>query len=139
MRVFTTGATRDTNTDKLDYEGFLSPIVLERFARYMHQHRVQADGQLRDSDNWQKGMPRREYATSLLRHFMDVWLIMRGYGHKARTQDIEEALCALVFNGMGLLHEVLLGRDVGQTTLSDPHFTSEAAFYRALRGGESKP
>jgi len=29
IRQFTTGATRDTSDGKLDYEGFISPLVLE--------------------------------------------------------------------------------------------------------------
>ena len=59
MRNFDTGATRDVDTNKLDFEGFLSPVVLERYAEYMHKNRVQADGNLRDSDNWQKGIPKK--------------------------------------------------------------------------------
>ena len=54
IRKFETGATRDTDEGKLDFEGFFSPIVMERFAEYMNKHRRQSDGQLRDSDNWQK-------------------------------------------------------------------------------------
>jgi hypothetical protein len=40
----TTGATRNLDEDKLDYEGFLSPYVLRRFAAYMHEHRKTPDG-----------------------------------------------------------------------------------------------
>ena len=106
MRVFETGATRDGDADKLDYEGFLSPRVLERYARYMHKHRQQTDGKLRDSDNWQKGIPRSAYMKSAWRHFMDVWTRWRsGYFDVPET---EEALCALLFNVMGLLHETVV-------------------------------
>src|SRR5687768_4320669 len=35
MREFETGATRNLDNGKLDYEGFLSPLVMERFAEYM--------------------------------------------------------------------------------------------------------
>lgn len=104
MREFETGATRDTEEGKLDYEGFLSPLVLRRFGEYMHKHRVQADGTLRDSDNWQKGMPKDVYIKSGFRHFMDWWLEHRGYGGR---EGIEEALCALLFNVQGYLHEHL--------------------------------
>ena len=103
MRVFETGATRNTDQNKIDYEGFLSPIVLRRFGEYMNKHRVQADGQLRDSDNWQKGIPMDAYMKSMYRHFMDVWASHRG----AWGADMEESLCALLFNGMGYLHERL--------------------------------
>lgn len=114
MREFETGATRDNETDKLDYEGFLSPVVLRRFAEYMHKHRVQADGTLRDSDNWQKGMPLDVYMKSMFRHFMDVWRIHRDNALPGRTDpdiELEEALCALLFNVMGYLYETLKCRD----------------------------
>lgn len=114
IRKFETGATRDTDQNKLDYEGFLSPLTLERYARYMHKHRVQADGTIRASDNWAKGMPRREYLKSMWRHFMDLVLIMRGYSDRATNPDLEDVLCACFFNIHGLLHEVLLGRRVGE-------------------------
>ena len=58
MRKFKTGATRDNEDTKIDFEGFYHPLVVERFGEYMHKHRVQADGELRDSDNWQKGIPK---------------------------------------------------------------------------------
>ena len=108
MREFDTGATRDGDTDKYDYEGFLSPLVLRRFAQYMHKHRMQADGKLRDSDNWQKGIPKEAYMKSRFRHFIDTWLIHRGWQEKSdRNEDIEDLLCAELFNAMGQLHEVL--------------------------------
>ena len=101
MRKFPTGATRNRADDKLDYEGFLCPLVLERYAQYMHEHRKQADGDLRDSDNWQKGIPRAEYVKSGWRHFFDWWKAHRQH------RDPEEAICALLFNAMGYLHEHL--------------------------------
>src|SRR6266849_2960288 len=106
MRKFETGATRDVDTNKLDYEGFLSPRVLERYAEYLHKHRRQADGKLRDSDNWQKGIPKDVYMKSAFRHFMDVWKNHRGLD---ANEQIEEALCATLFNIMGYLHEELKG------------------------------
>ncbi len=106
IRQFATGATRDTTSDKLEYAGFLHPIVLHRFAQYMHQHRIQSDGSLRASDNWQKGIPIDVYEQSLMRHFIDVWLHLRGYG-KLATSGYEDALCGLFFNTQGLLFEEL--------------------------------
>lgn len=111
IRKFETGATRDTDAGKNDYEGFLSPLVLQRFGDYMTTHRKQADGQLRDSDNWQKGIPRKQFVKSLLRHTMDVWMLSRGYHKQASTMDLNEACCAVMFNVMGLLHESLIGRE----------------------------
>jgi hypothetical protein len=104
IRKFETGATRDTATDKYEYDGFFSPAVLERRAEYMHKHRKQADGSLRDPDNWQKGIPQKVYMSSMFRHFVDVWKWNRYVGLPI---DIEEALCALMFNSEGMLHEIL--------------------------------
>ncbi len=116
LRTFATGATRDIEDGKLDYEAFLSPLVLKRYAEYMHQCRIQSDGNLRDGDNWTKGIPRRAYLKSLHRHMMDVWLIMRGWPERATTLDLEMALGACLFNVMGLLHEVLLKRSIENST-----------------------
>jgi len=104
MRTFETGATRDTDTDKYDYEGFLSPLVLEAFGAYMHRNRIQPDGNLRDSDNWQKGIPLPVYMKSLWRHFMTLWTAHRNGASRAETI---EALCGIMFNTMGYLHELL--------------------------------
>ena len=69
----------------------------------MHKHRKQADGSVRASDNWQKGMSLFVYMKSICRHYMDVRLWHRG----RKTIDIEEALCALIFNAKGYLFEIL--------------------------------
>lgn len=109
IRTFTTGATRDTESGKLDYEGFLSPAVLEEFAKYMHTHRMQSNGSMRDSDNWQKGIPRDAYMKSGFRHFMDLWKLHRGYRAVDSKTGVpvskKQALCAILFNVMGYLHE----------------------------------
>ncbi len=113
IRTFSTGATRDTDKDKLDYEGFLSPLVLKRFAEYMHKCRVQSDGNLRDSDNWQHGIPQDVYMKSMWRHFIEVWMLHRKWAPLNGLDTIaphnlqQEALCALMFNTMGYLHELL--------------------------------
>jgi len=104
MRNFATGATRDTSEGKPDYEGFLSPLVIERYGEYMNKHRKQADGKLRDSDNWQKGIPRDTYMKSGWRHFFDWWKLHRTL---PSSSLLEDALCALLFNVMGYLHEHL--------------------------------
>jgi len=105
-RTFDTGATRDTEHSKLDYEGFLSPLVLMRYAEYLDKHRMMKDGSTRDSDNWQKGIPLNVYIKSLHRHYMDMWLV-----HRRWTPDngafMEDAMCAILFNVMGYLHERL--------------------------------
>ena len=104
MRTFETGATRDSEESKPDYTKSLSPLALHRFGQYMLKHNVQADGQLRTLDNWKLGIPVDAYFGSLGRHFMDLWLHREGYGGLAREPDVQEVLCALLFNVQGLLH-----------------------------------
>lgn len=114
MRDFGTGATRNSDNGKLDYEGFLSPVVLQRYAQYMHKHRHQSDGTLRSSDNWQQGIPKKVYMSSLIRHTMDFWRLGRGAtvvdpdtGDPATAEDLA---CAIMFNIMGWLYETLMRR-----------------------------
>ena len=106
VRQFDTGATRSPQAEKLCYDRFLSPLVLKRFAEYMHEHRKQSDGLMRDPDNWQKGIPQASYMDIMARHEMDVWLHQSGFPGDA-TEDLETALCGLMFNAMGMLFEVL--------------------------------
>jgi penicillin-binding protein-related factor A (putative recombinase) len=120
IRKFKTGATRDVEVGKLDYEGFLSPIVLKAFAEYMNKHRVQTDGEVRDSDNWQKGIPKSSYMKSLFRHFMDLWMEHRGYESR---DGIKDALYGIIFNSMGYLFELLKEEGVGK---------KQAATYRQV-------
>lgn len=116
VRTFDTGATRNSDNGKYDFEGFLSPSVLVAFGEYMNRHRYQADGSLRSSDNWQKGIPLDAYIKSLLRHVIDLWLIHRGQ-EAVRPEDgshvdIDEALAAILFNVQGYWHETLKAREV---------------------------
>lgn len=104
MREFETGAKRDIEDGKFDYEGSLSPLVLQRFAEYMYKHRAQKDGSVRLEDNWKKGMPLESFMKSGWRHFMDWW--MEHSGMKSRD-GIEEALCGVLFNASGYLFEIL--------------------------------
>ena len=105
MRTFDSGATRNVDDEKLDFDGFLSPLVLHRYAEYLNKHRDTSDG-LRDSDQWQLGMPLAVYMKSAFRHFFYWW----AYHRKADIvvkENIEESLCGLLFNAMGYLHEYL--------------------------------
>jgi len=131
-REFTGGATRDGEADKLDYEGFLSPLVIKGYGDYLHRHRLQSDGQVRDSDNWQSGMPLSVYLKSLWRHLVDIWSLHRGYrvyrervDGREKTYVVckvsecvpsswvrvtrEDALCGIIFNSSGYLHEWMKG------------------------------
>ena len=113
IRTFESGATRDTSADKHDPEGFISPLVIDRYNEYMHKNRLQTDNSLRASDNWQKGMGFAVFMKSIWRHFLDVWKLHRGYKcirtekGKVLIITMEEALCGLLFNTMGYLHEYL--------------------------------
>jgi hypothetical protein len=109
VRTFETGATRDTDENKLDFEGFLSPLVIERFAAHMHANRLQKNGVVRPSDNWQKGIPLDVYMKSGYRHFVEWWKCHRNIP-TMKPADKEEALCGLIFNAMGYLHELLKER-----------------------------
>lgn len=105
-RTFTTGATRNNDEDALDFEGFNSPLVGLRFARFMHKNRFLEDGTMRASDNWQAGIPLDSYMKSLERHMTDVALHHDGYPDLARD-GLQEALCAVLFNAQGYLFELL--------------------------------
>jgi len=126
VREFASGATRDTVEGKFDFEGFLSPAVLNRYAEYMNRHRTQADGKLRDSDNWQKGIPLSAYMKSAYRHFFDWWASHRKVNSVVK-EDIEESLCGLIFNAMGYLHEYLKDKadEYNAVEIDGPHIFQE--------------
>lgn len=107
VRVFPSGATRSADEGKLDFDGFLSPLVLNRYAEYLHKHRRLPDGTYRDSDNWKAGIPLEEYMKSAWRHFMKWWSMH--WSGPGTPEDHEEALCAVIFNASGYLHEILKG------------------------------
>lgn len=103
LRKFETGATRDTEEGKLDYEGFLSPLALRAVADYMERCRRLKDGVRRATDNWQLGIPPDAYIKSAYRHLHDWWLFHRGFQGRETLRD---ALCGLAFNVLGRLHEL---------------------------------
>lgn len=94
----------------------------------MHKNRVQADGSIRDADNWQKGIPIVAYMKSAYRHFMAVWKTYRLFYLGAGDPDefsrrVEDDLCALKFNVDGMLHEVVrerLSRSAGKPVRTVP-------------------
>lgn len=121
-RQFSTGANRNSDTGKLDYEAFNSPIVEKAYAQYLGRHQRLADGTLREGDNWQKLFGDKHFDVCMksgLRHMMDVWLFHRGFAdetaaysevtrfenpEKPFTIDEriklarEEAICGTIFN-----------------------------------------
>lgn len=104
MREFATGATRDSDEGKLKYAGFLSSMVLESYAQYMHVHRKQADGKMREPDNWKNGIPTDTYMDCLWRHFMDVYKM---WENGVTGPEITESINACLFNLMGYQYELL--------------------------------
>ncbi len=105
MREFETGATRNADVDP-DLYGFTSPLALNLFGQYMHANRTQADGTVRDSDNWKKGIPMDSYIRSARRHLQDLTLHYDGFPELAREGEVE-AMCGLFFNVQGFLHEYM--------------------------------
>lgn len=117
IRAFDTGATRDTAQGKLAYDRFLSPRVIRRYCEYMESHRKQSDGGLRDPDNWKKGIPEPVYRGSLVRHVREIEEFTNPDNGLAPfvVEDqakLEETLCAVIFNAMGLLFEITRPEDV---------------------------
>jgi hypothetical protein len=110
MRMYDTGATRSSDSDRDDPEGYLSPLVIDRFNQYMSRHRIQANGTPRASDNWQRGMPKPAYMKGAWRHFLHWWTRHRGWPVRdpLAGANIEEDLCALLFNVQGYLHTLLV-------------------------------
>jgi len=123
VRTFSTGATRDVDDGKYDYEAFISPAVLKRYAEFMHSNRYQKDGTIRDGDNWAKGIPKSAYAKSLIRHTIEFWQGVRGM---ASTQ-LEIILCAIIFNASGYLYELLQERGAAGKRPQDLSKTLEIA------------
>ena len=110
LRTFSTGATRDTAEGKTEPWGFTSALAEKAYCEYMNKHRMQTDGELRDSDNWKKGIPLDAFYHSLGRHVLDLRLIWEGYENEARTGNLAEVLCAIKFNVDGMLHELVRKR-----------------------------
>ena len=111
---YESGATREDDADKLDLEGFLSPLVMEAYAQYMHFHQKLPDGTMRAGSDWQNGIPFNRLMRSMWRHFKDCWLEHRLWP----TRDGRVFnLCALLFNANTYLHQVLE---------ADPHALTKA-------------
>jgi hypothetical protein len=112
VRSFGTGAVRSIDTLRDDPEAYLSPLVIDRFNEYMTKNRTLADGSIREPDNWQLGMPLVTYMKGLWRHMLHLWTRHRGYPVRdpKAAANIEEDLCAIMFNTQGYLHEVVKAR-----------------------------
>ncbi len=112
IRQFDTGANRDADQDKLDYEGFINPLVTKRFAEYMHKNRFLKNGDFRDSDNWQSLFGDKHLDVcikSMVRHMEDLKLHHRGYSEET-TEKIEDSICGIIFNANAYLFKLLLDK-----------------------------
>lgn len=105
-RQYDSGALRDTQVGKPQYESYLSPFALYQFGQYMLKHQQGPDGKYREGDNWQKGIPLKDYADSLIRHVFDFWREHRR-GTTGSKNLIIDLLCAIIFNAQGYLHELV--------------------------------
>jgi hypothetical protein len=110
MRVFESGANRDDDEGKIDFEGIFHPSVIQAYGRYMESKSHLPDGSTRTSDNWQKGFGDdhcKVCIKSAFRHFMDWWAWHRG----DKRINIEDTLCALMFNLQAYLFKLLTDTD----------------------------
>lgn len=113
MREFETGAVRDNDDGKLNFEGALSPQVLWAFTAYMASHSKMKDGTIRSAGNWKKGFPDDVLMECLMRHVFDLWMLYEGEtpvrpedGHEV---DWNDALGGAMFNLQAIWHKKLTG------------------------------
>lgn len=114
IRIFKSGAFRNSDKGKLDHEGFLNPLVIERFSQYLDKHRVMEDGTMRDSDNWQGffGEKHKDICMkSAWRHFLSWWKAHRGY---KTEEEIEDSICGVIFNANAYLLKLLTDKQNGR-------------------------
>ena len=131
VRRFASGATRSVDEEKINPLAAISPEVLERFAEYMQEQKQLPDGTVRLESDWKSGIPRKRYAEALGRHFLEFWLKwddLHESDYTGTMEFLEEPLCALLFNAQGLLHEILLRRDVKEEPTQTLPATSEVQF-----------
>lgn len=100
LRTSETGCIRNSSQGKVNYQGALSPLVLEAYGKYIQKHALLPDGTIRDNKNWQKlfGTPeehRQICIESMWRHFLDVLMEHDGYNSR---DGLDEALGGLFFN-----------------------------------------
>ena len=107
IRTFPSGATRSNDLTRIDWVKMISVPVLLRYGEYMARNRVQADGSLRDFDNWKKGFPLDETIESMMRHMVDL-MALHTDSNPIRECNIEDSCCAILFNAMAYLHEYLM-------------------------------
>lgn len=75
-RTFDTGATRDSDTGKLEYSRYINPLADYSFAEYMKSKQI-IGGEYRRGDNRQKWIPTESLFDSLVRHIEIVKLLRK--------------------------------------------------------------
>jgi len=90
IRKFNQNANRDSSDGKYEYVGFRNPVCEFSFAKYMHKHRKQSDGELRTSNNWWGGWDKQVSLDCLIRHVVDLELLHYGrFVYKERNNEGE--------------------------------------------------
>lgn len=102
MRHFASGATRDNDSRKLDFDAIFDPRVLEAFAHYMNICRETPEG-LREADNWKHGFPMDVLMKSMWRHFFALWKSH----HEFNGDHPLVAACALLFNVQAYMKQLI--------------------------------
>jgi len=103
-------ATRDSNTNKPNHIGYRDILVEEAYDLYMLKHQKQADGTMRDADNWKSYFGEKHYKVcieSAYRHFEDWWKEFEGLESR---DGIDEAINGLKFNIDAYYSKVLRDR-----------------------------
>lgn len=110
LKAYDTGAYRDADTGKVDFEGHLCPLTLEAYGEWLDTKRTMSDGSRRAADNWQLGMSSADYMRSLWRHFLQLWKLHRGHPVYKNGKPVtkREAACAILFNTFGYLRNVIV-------------------------------
>jgi hypothetical protein len=98
QRVFETGAMRNSGKNKLHFASCFDPRILNDYAQFIRT----SNKDKRDDANWKLGIPVDEALQSLLRHVVDLWMLVEGF-QPERPEDytlptVEEACAAIWFN-----------------------------------------
>lgn len=108
-------ATRDDDSGKVSYEKITPAILDYSYGQYMKAHRKQADGSLREFDNWQSGFGDTPEANaqvcleSMRRHVLDLSLLLSGVkvSEKGKEINLEEACNSIRFNAQAILYQFI--------------------------------
>lgn len=94
--VFPSGAIRDSQEDKPDFNETISWTAFNRYAKYMTGKKSKYG-----AGNFKRGIPTESYVKSMLRH---VDKFMRNTFENGDDEKNEDHLSAIVFNVFGIMH-----------------------------------